>query len=138
MTSSSTSSPLPRLHPDNTTHNHNNLNTMCLSVKLFLSQQNVEFTGLDSSLKVLSTIMESVETLKLDTPVNKKESVLTIFKIIVSESTIDNDIKEDVLKMIENGTLSATIDLVVSATKGELGLNKQTKRRILSCHKLCR
>lgn len=92
-----------------------------------LAELKSQVKTLDISPKSLMSIgkmaMEIVENTEVKGAA-QKDLVIRLVETIIKDCEIDNNIKEACLEVIKNGTLEATIDLVVSASKGELNLNK--------------
>jgi len=89
-----------------------------------------------SLFRVLKHVMESVEIEEIQ-DMNKKELVESVMKALVEESDMSDEEKNICLVLIVSGTMGDTIDLVVSATRGEFAINKKTKKRLLSCIGKC-
>lgn len=66
--------------------------------------------------------MEIVEPTNLDGSV-QKSLVLKIVQKYINMSTINEQSKKYYLKLIENGMLSACIEVVIAATKGKVAVN---------------
>jgi hypothetical protein len=97
--------------------------------------------NLNNIIIIVSIIMEIVED-ALDDGNVKKETVLKIVKRIFTDfEGIDENERREILKLITNGMISNTIDIIISASKGELNLNNAitltTKIGRLT-YKLCR
>lgn len=86
----------------------------------------------DTIVLVVKYAMEVVELTNLK-GVAQKEMTLRLTRKIVDDSPLDDEKKKICISLIENGTLSQTIDLVVDASKGRLQINKKTAVRIGSC-----
>ncbi len=89
-----------------------------------------------SLFKVLKVVMESIEIEEIH-EISKKELAESVLKELVKESQMSDEKKQICLNLINAGTIGDTMDLVVSATKGELAINKKTKRRLLACLGKC-
>jgi len=94
-----------------------------------LAELKSQVKTLDISPKSLMSIgkiaMEIVENTEVKGSA-QKDLVIRLVETIIKDCDVNNNIKEACLEVIKNGTLEATIDLVVSASKGELNLNKIT------------
>tara|TARA_B110000305_G_C19233399_1_gene536279 strand:+ start:476 stop:892 length:417 start_codon:yes stop_codon:yes gene_type:complete len=73
-------------------------------------------------IKLLRITIEIVETLELPGK-DKKLLVIDLLKKYTTESSINEAEKNICLEMINNGTLSETIDLVIDASNGDLDIN---------------
>lgn len=89
-----------------------------------------------SLFKVLKIVMESIEIEEIQ-DISKKELAESVLKALVKESEMSDERKEICERLIESGTIGDTMDLVVAATKGELAINKKTKKRLLACLGKC-
>lgn len=97
--------------------------------ELALEELKKEVGKMEISPKSLMTIgklaMEIVENTDVKGEA-QKELVVRLVESIIKECNIDNNIKEACTDMIGNGTLSTTVELLVSASKGEFNINKIT------------
>ena len=73
-------------------------------------------------ISILEYIIEIVELSEVKGQ-KKKVLALTLLTNIINDSELDNDEKELCMKLINNGTVSDTIDLVISASRGNLDIN---------------
>ena len=89
-----------------------------------------------SLFKVLKIVMESIEIEEIQ-DMSKKELAESVLKALVKESEMSDEKKEICERLINSGTIGDTMDLVVAATKGELAINKKTKKRLLACLGKC-
>lgn len=71
---------------------------------------------------LLKITIELVEFLELSGR-EKKSLVIDLLKKYVNESEINENDKQICLDMINNGTISETIDLVIDASNGSLDIN---------------
>ena len=62
---------------------------------------------------------------------DKKQLAESIVRKLIKESEMSDEKRKICLDLVNAGTLGDTIDLVVSATKGELALNKKTRKKLL-------
>jgi len=84
---------------------------------------------------VLKEIIEIVEHFSCPGS-EKKEHVITILKALVTDLVEDAEEKRIILEMIDKKILENTIDLIISATKGEFNINKKkTQKKVASCMK---
>ena len=86
----------------------------------------------ENMMAIVRLVMEVVETTKKKGEEQKKLAVKLVKKIIV-DSPISDSKEKLLLDICDTGLLSATIDLVVAASKGELSINVVKK----SCFKKC-
>jgi hypothetical protein len=70
---------------------------------------------------VIKYVMEIVEETPLK-GVEQKELSIKLFREIIKDLT-DGDDEKVLLKLLEDGTISNMIDLIVDATKGKLNIN---------------
>lgn len=80
----------------------------------------------------LQIIIEVVETTSVKGK-TKKQLALNIMRDLVSSSS-KSDEKEFILELLDNGTISNMIDLIISATRGELNLNKVIQVSTKCCY----
>lgn len=80
----------------------------------------------DNIICVLRFAMEVVETTQLKGEA-QKEMVVNLVRKVVEVAPISDEKEKLLLDMIDNGILSNTIELVVSASKGEVDLNAAQK-----------
>ena len=89
-----------------------------------------------SLFKVLKVVMESIEIEEMQ-ELSKKELAESVLKALVEESGMSGEKKKICLDLVDSGTIGDTMELVVAATKGELAINKKTKKRVLACLGKC-
>ena len=89
-----------------------------------------------SLFMVLRVTMEAIEVEKIK-DMNKRQIAETILKELINEAEMSDDKKEICVNLVNCGAIGDTINLVVSATKGELELNKKTRKNLLSCLGKC-
>lgn len=89
-----------------------------------------------SLFKVLKVVMESIEIEEMQ-DMSKKELAESVLKSLVEESEMSDEKKKICLDLVDSGTIGDTMELVVAATKGELAINKKTKRKVLACLGKC-
>ena len=89
--------------------------------------------SVDNLMIILQYILEVVELTKVKDP-QKKALAISLLKQIVSEADIDESERENCNIIINNGTVSNTIDLVITASKKKTKLNKHKSlvKRILN------
>ena len=76
----------------------------------------------DTIILVLQYAMEAVEASTLS-GTEKKQAVMDLVKKAVTDAPIDNHVETVLLEMIDDGIISHTIDIIVSASRKELNLN---------------
>lgn len=91
-------------------------------------KKNMENVGLNLNTIhiVIKYVMEATEK----TPLKGKEQkvfALRIIKEMIENVPDSNEHKKTLLAMYENDSISNTIELIVSASKGELGINNITQ-----------
>lgn len=79
--------------------------------------------SVENLITILQYILEIVELTKKKGP-QKKTLAITLLKQLIDESEANVIEKDDCYIMINNGTISNTIDLVISASKKKTKLNK--------------
>lgn len=80
----------------------------------------------DNIICVLRFAMEVVETTQLKGEA-QKEMVIDLVRKVVKVAPISDEKEKLLLDMIDNGILSNTIELVISASKGEVDINAAQK-----------
>lgn len=80
---------------------------------------------------IIRYAMETVEIYNLNGN-QKKEMAISLIKKLVSECD-DENIKNLFLQLIENGSVSETMDIIIAASKGELKLNHLIKTGLNCC-----
>jgi len=81
---------------------------------------------------VLKETIELVEHFSCPGP-EKKEHVVTIVKVLVTDLVDNEEEKRIILDIIDKRILENTIDLIIAATKGKLNINKKTQKKLISC-----
>tara|TARA_Y100001970_G_C14257575_1_gene876662 strand:- start:1790 stop:2272 length:483 start_codon:yes stop_codon:yes gene_type:complete len=94
-----------------------------ISVELKKRVENLEIS-VDNLMIILQDVLEVVELTKAKGP-QKKAFAISLLKQIVSEADIDESERENCNLIINNGTISNTIDLVITASKKKTKLNKK-------------
>jgi hypothetical protein len=96
-----------------------------------LESRNIEITP-GSITIVIKICMEIAEATRLK---GKEQKVLVerLVKKVVKDAPISDEKEKLLLDMIEEGVVSDVIDLVVSATKGELDINAVEKAAVGCC-----
>jgi len=79
--------------------------------------------SMQTTIKLVRYSMEIVELTEVKGEEQKTLAIALTRKIVVDAPMKDNE-KEVVLEMIDNGVIDETIELVVSATRGELTINQ--------------
>jgi len=82
-------------------------------------------------IPILQHIMEIVEKTRLKGP-QKKGLAISLLKGVIINSNLKNEDKEDLYNVINNGIMSDTIDLVISASNRKLKLNRKSIMKKLS------
>ena len=96
-----------------------------LKLQSTLKERNIEVSS-KTITQIVKIAMEIVEATKLK---GKEQKVLVerIVRKIVNDSTLEESKKSIVISMLDEGIVGDVIDLVVSATKGELDINSVEK-----------
>lgn len=84
---------------------------------------------------VLQYAMEAVELTTLS-GAEKKHAVVQLVKKAVVDAPIDSGVESILLEMIDDGIIGHTIDIIVSASRGELNLNGVAKTSQIMCSNL--
>lgn len=89
----------------------------------------------DTIVTVLQYAMEAVEvtTLKGD---EKKKAVMVIIRKAVEDANMEDHIENILIEMINDGIVSHTIDIIVSASRGNLNLNGMANASQVVCTNL--
>ena len=92
-----------------------------LKLQSTLKERNIEVSS-KTITQIVKIAMEIVEATKLK---GKEQKVLVerIVRKIVNDSPLEESKKSIVISMLDEGIVGDVIDLVVSATKGELDIN---------------
>jgi len=96
-----------------------------LKLQSTLKERNIEVSS-KTITEIVKIAMEIVEATKLKGPA-QKVLVEKIVRKIVTESPLDEAKKSIVIAMLDEGIVGDVIDLVVSATKGEVNINTVEK-----------
>tara|TARA_B100000401_G_C52626725_1_gene634038 strand:- start:358 stop:744 length:387 start_codon:yes stop_codon:yes gene_type:complete len=90
--------------------------------------------SVNNLMTILQYILEVVELTKAKGP-QKKTFAISLLNQIIDEADISNEEKNECRNMIKNGTVSNTIDLVITASKKKTKINKNKKRLSLNFNK---
>jgi len=96
-----------------------------LKLNTTLKERNIEVSS-KTITQIIKIAMEIVEATKLKGK-DQKALVEKIVKKIVKESPLEESKKSIVISMLDEGIVGDVIDLVVSATRGELDINTVEK-----------
>ena len=96
-----------------------------LKLQSTLKERNIEVSS-KTITEIVKIAMEIVEATKLKGP-DQKVLVEKIVRKTVTESPLDEAKKSIVIAMLDEGIVGDVIDLVVSATKGEVNINTVEK-----------
>lgn len=86
----------------------------------------------DTIVTVLQYAMEAVEVTTL-TGEEKKKAVIDIVRKAIVDAPIDEHVEKIILEMIDDGIVSHTIDIIVSASRGNLNLNGMASASQVVC-----
>jgi activator of HSP90 ATPase len=89
----------------------------------------------DSIILVLQYAMEVVDLTTL-TGAEKKEAVMLLVRKAVVDAPMEPQIESILLEMIDDGILSHTIDVIVSASRGKLHINGAISASRIACESL--
>ena len=96
-----------------------------LKLQTTLKERNIEVSS-KTITQIVKIAMEIVEATKLKGK-EQKALVERIVRKIVTDAPLDESKKSIVISMLDEGIVGDVIDLVVSATKGELDINSVVK-----------
>ena len=96
-----------------------------LKLQSTLKEKNIEVSS-KTITQIIKIAMEIVEATKLKGK-EQKALVERIVRKIVTDAPLDESKKSIVISMLDEGIVGDVIDLVVSATKGELDINSVEK-----------
>ena len=96
-----------------------------LKLQTTLKERNIEVSS-KTITQIVKIAMEIVEATKLKGK-EQKALVERIVRKIVTDSPLEESKKSIVISMLDEGIVGDVIDLVVSATKGELDINSVEK-----------
>ena len=108
-------------------------NLIIKTILIQLKKTGVKILNNKDLIKVLVIIMENIENieeLKKNSEL-KQKILLHILNIIIDESPINEKNKEILHNLINDDTVSETIDLIIKASKGELKINANKSRTII-------
>jgi hypothetical protein len=88
--------------------------------------KDIEITP-ENLITILTCAMEVVELSKLK-GTEQKDAALKLMTDMLTESTLDEDIKKNYLDMVKSGMVANAVDIIVDATKGKLYVNKHVKK----------
>lgn len=134
--------PLPPLPPSSSSDDDeddgkplNNLDNMKIvfeSVQDSMFEQLVELENKNDLFKILRIVIECIELQNLKGKQQRKLAEDILFKL-VKESKMDNTQQQLCISMIEYGVIGDSIDVIISATKGEINVNKAAETIAKSC-----
>jgi len=94
--------------------------------------ENVDNEG--ALFRSLSTIMQVIE--ESDVNSDKKQLAENVLKQLVLDADMNDEKEKVLLNLIETDVIGNTIDLVVSASKGEITLNAAAKQAAQGCFRV--
>lgn len=108
-----------------------------LKTKQFMNElHNTEWDKLPYWLMIGTKVAELVDKIKHIEGMEKKQLVLRVVNLLITDKTIikdmDNSDREQI-KTLVNLALPTTIDLVIKATKGEIEINNKLNLLCFSC-----
>jgi Asp-tRNA(Asn)/Glu-tRNA(Gln) amidotransferase B subunit len=115
------------------------LNLVLTQVQSIMRVKGISIKNQNDLFKLVPLVMEVVETIKREkkSGSSKKEIALEVIILLLQQAPI-NEIKRNLLfELIDNGSISTTIDLLVDASQGRLELNRKTRRKFLKCLGSC-
>lgn len=89
----------------------------------------------DTIITVLQYAMEAVEVTALKGN-EKKKAVMDIIRKAVEDAPMEDHIEKILLEMIDDGIVSHTIDIIVSASRGNINLNGMANASQVVCTNL--
>jgi hypothetical protein len=134
--------PLPPLPPSSSSDDDeddgkplNNLDIMQIvfeSVRDSMFEQLVELENKNDLFKILRIVIECIELQNLKGKQQRKLAEDILLKL-VKGSKMDNTQQQLCISIIENGVIGDSIDVIISATKGEINVNKAAETIAKSC-----
>ena len=115
------------------------LNLVLTQVQSIMRVKGISIKNQNDLFKLVPLVMEVVETIKREkkSGSSKKEIALEVIILLLQQAPI-NEVKRNLLfELIDNGSISTTIDLLVDASQGRLELNRKTGRKCLKCLGSC-
>ena len=140
-TDSSVPLPLPPLPPTSSSDDDDDskpLNNLDITQIVFESVQDsmfeqlVELENKNDLFKILRIVIECIELQNLKGKQQRKLGEDILFKLIKG-SKMDNTQQQLCVSMIEYGVIGDSIDVIISATKGEINVNKAVETIAKSC-----
>lgn len=89
----------------------------------------------DTIITVLQYAMEAIEVTTL-TGQEKKKAVIDIVRKAVVDAPINDNVEKIILEMVDDGIVSHMIDIIVSASRGNLSLNGMASASKVVCTNL--
>lgn len=89
----------------------------------------------DTIVTVLQYAMEAVEVTTL-TGAQKKKAVMDIIRKAVIDAPMEDHIENILIEMIDDGIVSHVIDIIVSASRGNVNLNGMANASQVVCTNL--
>lgn len=105
-----------------------------LKVKLGMVSVAMKFESKGTLFVLLRIVMEEIELENLKGCMQKQLAEAVMVKL-VHESSMGDVEKEICEKIITEGLLGDSIDVIIAATKGDFKINKKTQKKLLSCLK---
>jgi len=105
--------------------------TTLMKLQSTLKERNIEVSP-KTITQIVKIAMEIVEATKLK-GAEQKELVERIVRKIIIDSPLEESKKSIVISMLDEGIVGDVIELVVSATKGELDINTVEKVATVCC-----
>ena len=134
--------PLPPLPPSSSSDDDeddgkplNDLDIMQIvfeSVRDSMFEQLVELENKNDLFKILRIVIECIELQNLKGKQQRKLAEDILLKLIKG-SKMDNTQQQLCVSMIEYGVIGDSIDVIISATKGEINVNKAAETIAKSC-----
>jgi hypothetical protein len=115
------------------------LNLVLTQVQSVMRVKGLTIVNQNDIFKIVPLVMEVIETIKREKKSgnSKKEIALEVIVMLVQHSSI-NEVKRNFLfEIIDNGSVSTTIDLLVDASRGNLEINRKTGRKLIKCLGSC-
>jgi hypothetical protein len=103
-------------------------NKLCISIQQ--RTQTIAITP-NTIQNIIVIVMEEVEKTSVKGS-NQKILVLCVIKFLIDSIPDSNPDKKLLLAMYENDVMSNTIEIIISATKGEININQ-----VMSCFAKC-
>tara|TARA_B100000686_G_C16173920_1_gene657663 strand:- start:177 stop:509 length:333 start_codon:yes stop_codon:yes gene_type:complete len=101
--------------------------------EMFVKQTTHLTINVSNIMTFVKYAMEIIELSHLKGPQQKDAVLKLLTTFITNTNTINDDTRQTLLNLIQNGTVANTIELVVEASKGNLNINQEHLTAISKC-----